>query len=371
MKKSLLAFAALTALTGAASAQSSVTLFGVLDVNARSTHNGSAGTVKQVSSDGLTPSRLGFRGIEDIGDGLKAGFWLEAGLSADNGGLGGANGTTTTPTGVSKTFNRRSTVSLLSEQYGELRVGRDETPMKIIFNNYDPFQEVGLGEFVGNGAYGGTQTVSTLGRTVNTLTRADNLVSYILPSSALYGIVGQLTLAPGEAASGNRYSGGRLGYMNGPISAMAGYSTTQVDASSNDRFRQAVVGASYDFGVVKPMGQFLKGYTKVSTTGEAREQNVYLLGLTAPIGMGQVRFSYVHSNMYKGVTAGYRDSDDSRQLAVGYSYDLSKRTAVYATIAQIKNSGAARQIVASGGAAASMLGGQNSSGYDFGIRHSF
>ena len=92
MKRSLLALAALTAFAGAASAQSSVTLFGIVDVNARNVKNGSNGDIYNLNTDGNASSRLGFRGVEDLGGGLRAGFWLEAALAADNGTIGGGNG---------------------------------------------------------------------------------------------------------------------------------------------------------------------------------------------------------------------------------------------------------------------------------------
>src|SRR5436309_15281019 len=114
MKKSLLALAVLGAFAGAASAQSSVTLFGIVDVNARYGKTGDV-KVKSLGTDGINSSRLGFRGVEDLGGGLKAGFHLEGALSPDDGTAGGFN------------FRRRSTVSLLGN-FGEVRLGRDYTP---------------------------------------------------------------------------------------------------------------------------------------------------------------------------------------------------------------------------------------------------
>src|SRR5690242_9540540 len=123
MKKSLIALAALGAFAGAASAQSSVTLFGIVDVGARAVKNGDGSTVKSLTSNGLATSRLGFRGEEDLGAGLKAGFWLEAEILADVG-QGGSNASSL-PNGAavaSKFFGRRSTVSL-SGPFGEVRAG--------------------------------------------------------------------------------------------------------------------------------------------------------------------------------------------------------------------------------------------------------
>ena len=89
MKKTLLALAALTAFAGAASAQSSVTVFGIVDLSVNQINNSSAGTVSVLSSDGLNSNRLGFRGIEDLGGGLRAGFWIEGGMANDTGTGGG------------------------------------------------------------------------------------------------------------------------------------------------------------------------------------------------------------------------------------------------------------------------------------------
>ena len=101
MKKSLLALAAMTAFTGVAYAQSSVTLFGGIDLNVRSQKNGDAGTRKSLSQDGTYSSRIGFRGVEDLGGGLRAGFWIEGAMNPDTGTPGG------------QTWQRRTTISLL------------------------------------------------------------------------------------------------------------------------------------------------------------------------------------------------------------------------------------------------------------------
>jgi predicted porin len=80
MKKSLLALAALTAFAGVASAQSSVTLFGIVDLSVNSVKNGSL-SQKLLSSNQLNSNRLGFRGVEDLGGGMRAGFWLEGAMN--------------------------------------------------------------------------------------------------------------------------------------------------------------------------------------------------------------------------------------------------------------------------------------------------
>jgi predicted porin len=133
MKKSLLALAALTAFAGAASAQSSVTLFGIVDAGvARLSAGGKTKT--GMTNSGYNSSRLGFRGVEDLGGGLQAGFWLEGQLTNDDGNAAGK-----------LNFQRRSTVSLMGG-FGEIRLGRDYTPTFWNTTVYDPFGTNGVGQ---------------------------------------------------------------------------------------------------------------------------------------------------------------------------------------------------------------------------------
>jgi predicted porin len=135
MKKSLIALAVMAA-AGAASAQSSVTLFGIVDINYNYIKGDGNGHVSRLTDSGYNSSRLGFRGTEDLGGGMSASFWLEAGVNPDNG-----TGDTTEHeqpgcrplrwyrVGARQglVFNRRSTVSLAGN-WGEVRLGRDYGP---------------------------------------------------------------------------------------------------------------------------------------------------------------------------------------------------------------------------------------------------
>src|SRR3954466_1605001 len=145
MKKSLIALAVLAA-AGAASAQSSVTLFGIVDATL-AYGKGHVSNKTQLTNSGYNSSRLGFRGTEDLGGGMSASFWLEAGLNNDNG-SGAATNTNNTSTGSTGggglTFNRRSTVSL-GGNWGELRLGRDYTPAFWNLTVFDPFGTNGVG----------------------------------------------------------------------------------------------------------------------------------------------------------------------------------------------------------------------------------
>src|SRR5947209_7985472 len=145
MKKSLIAIAALAATAaGPVLAQSSVTLFGIVDTNLAH-GSGTASSKTQLTNSGYNSSRLGFRGVEDLGGGMSASFWLEAGLNTDNGTGAGTN-TNNQTTGAAPaaaggqgmTFNRRATVSLTGN-WGELRLGRDYTPQYWTLGLFDPF----------------------------------------------------------------------------------------------------------------------------------------------------------------------------------------------------------------------------------------
>ena len=129
-----LAIAALATAT-AAQAQSSVTVSGIADAAVRVVSNEDRGSVKSLVSGSNSTSRLVFRGTEDLGDGLSAGFHLEHGIRLDSG------------EAVQSTqfWDRRSTVSLASRTLGELRAGRDFVPSYVAWTRHDPFSYVGVG----------------------------------------------------------------------------------------------------------------------------------------------------------------------------------------------------------------------------------
>src|SRR5664279_301590 len=166
MKKSLLALAVLGAFAGAASAQSSVTLYGTVDLSGKYVKNDGSSKRVSLARDGINSSQLGFRGIEDLGGGLKAGFDLLASVGADSGDIGAGQ----SATGSGTFFTRRSVIKLIGN-FGEIRGGRDYTPT--FWNNtiYDAFGTNGLGD---------SSHVQQLG--VGTFVRANNSIGYFLPS---------------------------------------------------------------------------------------------------------------------------------------------------------------------------------------------
>ncbi|MBV8503319.1 MAG: porin [Paucibacter sp.] len=348
MKKNAAVLALLAGVSAMAHAQSEVTLFGVIDVAARHTKNGDESQTSLVSS-GEQKSRIGLRGTEDLGGGLKAGFWLESGLNADTG----------TTADSSRFWGRRSTVSLLGN-FGEIRLGRDNTPTYNGYASYDVFNASGVGD--------ATKFVTRLGTNADTLERADNQVSYFLPGN-LNGVYGQLSAAPGEGTAGKKYYGGRIGYANGPLDVSASYGQTTVSplaGSTTDKYKFGSLGASYDFKLVK-----LSGYVSQAKFADDK-LNIANLGVSVPLGRGSARLSYTYVDASGHTPSGINvDKNDASQVAVGYVYDLSKRTSLYTTASYINNKNEASYVVDSNPALPSPNYGKSSTGYEVGIRHSF
>jgi len=358
MKKSLIALAVFGSFVGAASAQSSITVFGVVDLSANSYKNGST-SIKTMDNNQLNSNRLGFRGVEDLGGGMTASFWLEAGMSNDVGNAGGGNG----QTGVTAFFNRRSTVSL-SGGFGEIRLGRDYVNTFSTIAGADAYGANGFGS--GINLYLGLSGVSPvgLGSGAGTAVRANNMVGYFLPGN-LGGLYGSVQVAAGEgapnaAASGNKYTGGRLGYAAGPLDVSA--SVAQTTVGTSDKYKVANIGGSYDFGLAKAyafVDQRKFGSLKYTT---------YQLSAGVPLGQGEFRASYAKGNAEGGTIA----ANDASLFGVEYIYNLSKRTALYTQYGRLSNKGASA--IALGGSvstADAKTGGFTSTGYGAGIRHAF
>jgi len=419
MKKSLVALAAL-AVAGVASAQSSVTLFGVVDAAVAGYSNKSEdrntatllnpfyvnqGNVKisrtELRNSGYNSSRLGFRGTEDLGGGLAASFWLEGAVNNDDGNGNGAG---------AFDFRRRSTVSL-SGGFGEIRLGRDYVPSFWNHSVFDLFGTNGVGTnlIYQAQAFNTTGAAGGFGGDPNVV-RANNTVGYFLPPN-LGGFYGQVMYAfhennkydpgtatppgvnafgvvnPGAVATSRAggYVGGRFGYANGPLDVAVAYGRSTVADSfyvgTTDYVKTGNVGASYDFGPVKLFGEvsrsrnerdnetFVGARPDIDLTG-------YLVGVTVPVGAGLIRASYGHVkydlNLVPVLFAPAIADPKADKVALGYVHNLSKRTALYATVAHVKNKNGSALTV--GGPAFinnATFTPKTSTGYDFGIRHAF
>jgi predicted porin len=337
MKKTTttLAAAALLAIAAPAMAQSSVTLFGVIDLAARSVDNGAS--QKQLATNGLNSSRLGFRGTEDLGGGLKANFWIEGSIDADTGNATG------------QTWQRRSTIGLQGG-FGEVRFGRQKNPTGLNWEQLDPFGDTGMGS---SSRLQQSTGLIPAGGAYNSFSRSSNSISYDSPAGA--GFFGAVLVAAGEGALGNKYIGGRVGYRAGPLLALVAYGTTEVTNSIDAKMIN--FGATYDFKVVKLFGMY-----STTDVGAADQKNM-LFGISAPVGPVTMRASY--QKMEGGGSIGNRSA---QHATVGGDYALSRRTAVYANYSKISNRGPAAFTVATG---SPLRAGTGSTGYEVGVRHSF
>ena len=349
-------------LAGPAFAQSNVTLFGAMDL-AVAHGSGSISNQTQLASGYLAASRIAFKGFEDLGGGLKAGFWLESGINADTG-TGQNTNTNNQFTGAAGngglTFNRRSHVSLGGD-WGEIRLGRDFVPQYLNMADFDPFDLSGSG----------TSQVLNSAITGPTLVRASNSISYLYghgfnAAAVGYGPRGftgsgfqlHAMYYLGENPSGSATSkdgsgyGVRAIYSTGKLTVSGAVGTTHYAAGD---VRQNNAGASYDFGVVQVMGMY-----EWDRNG-ATSARGWLAGALVPVGVGTVRLAY---SRY-GTDAA--SSPMAKKWAVGYIHPLSKRTALYTAVAYVSNEGAS----ASALNGAVTAPGKSSNGFDFGIRHNF
>ena len=341
MKKSLIALAVLAA-SGAAMAQSSVTLYGVADVAV--THVNGNDNWTGLSSGANKTSRLGFRGVEDLGGGLKANFVLEGGFNLDTG-----DGKSGGATDSGFQFKRQSTVGLAGN-FGEVRLGRELTAAFNATARYDVFGSVGIAhsQLWDDGKSLAFSTApATLGEPVDpyhytTNQRVSNAITYVSPDFSGFKVAANYGF--GEVAGKNsdgRYFGGGLTYDNGPLSLGLGAERLNkgdgaaMQAQASNDITAWSLGGSYDLGVAKLLAAYRQSTAKdvaiLGATSDLKNRG-YMLAVTAPVGPGLVRAAY---NRYEAKFDGEKGVTD--QFGLGYVYNLSKRTSVYGTYAYIKN----------------------------------
>ncbi|EGF33656.1 putative porin [Oxalobacteraceae bacterium IMCC9480] len=330
MKKSLLALAIFGAFTGVASAQSSVTAYGIVDMGITREMGGAAGSVTKLANGVQSGSRLGFKGTEDLGSGLKAMFQLETGIAADTGGFsqGGL------------AFGRQSWVGL-NGGFGTVSMGRQYNPLFTALDEIDPF---------GTGLAGSSTNLFITGAT-----RVNNSIKFVAPEMG--GITAEAIYGLGEVAgntAASRTLGGSVGYANGPILGKLVYERLNNATDTNTtKYTQATF--SYNFNVAT----LAVGYGKIKDDALVNADSA-LVGVTVPFGASAVMASYVRRNDKSSL------NQDAKQYAVGYTYALSKRTNLYSAYARIKNDNGLNYTV--GDATSS---GTGDKAFNVGIRHKF
>ena len=363
MKKSLIALAVLAA-SGAAMAQSSVTLYGVLDTGLTYS-KGEESVYGMTHVGGNVNSRLGFRGVEDLGNGLKATFNLEAGMGVDD----GNNYMDKDSNGMA--FRRTSTVGLAGN-FGEVRLGRMLTSSYLAVSRYDAFGDTGIG----------ASLAWNVGQT-GYAARTENAISYSSPNFSGFKFGAEYGFGEQQKASDSRYVGIGATYDNGPLSLGLGVDRLNGDTQNNTRLDENQttwhLGGSYNFGVAKLLGFYKE--TKFKETGlnagnDSTKFKTFGLGVTAPVGAaGEVRASYNHYRVSEDITGVAAPTLKADQLSLGYVHNLSKRTALYGTYAYLKNKNKDGDNLglelngAMPGAGLSDSGAQH--GLQVGIRHAF
>jgi predicted porin len=391
LKKLLIPLVAIAA-TGAASAQSSVTLFGTVDLAYESVKT-NTGRVSGLAPSANSSSRIGFRAVEDLGGGTSAIVWLEAALNASSGiGSSGTNTRNQAPKDVlagGLTFNRRSTVGLAGS-WGELRLGRDYTPAYWNYAVYDPF---------GNNSVGAVMSAYVGDGSASTFVRASNSVGYFLPGN-LGGFFGQAMYAFGNRSSSEtqnvpaaygpaantekngRHASIRVGYGQGPLNTAISYGRTTYAAGTNPiniggftstsgTISHMNLGGSYQISMVKAMAQYSRQKAAdFGAPGVTRTVTGYALGADVGIGAGDLLASYSTVKI-DGVDAR------GKKFALGYVYNISKRTAAYGIYSHVSNTGGSSfdaGSFSSGGlspATGPLNANGSSTGIDIGLRHSF
>lgn len=356
--KNKLASAALALLAPAAFAQSSVTIYGIVDAGGTvDRHGAGTGTTYSLQNGIMAGSRLGFRGVEDLGSGLKAIFNLEMAFDSSTGQLSSYIGQ---PRGTPGTgFNRRSFVGL-QNQWGTIMLGRDYTPFfwsSFVTDNFN------LGLFGSN-----LNQVALNGSNSETLHRVSNAIFYESPDIGGFIVRGDVS-APENAEGFAKAYGIGGDYRRGGLLLSAAYQRTRVlpaaPAGTKKTRSDFVGGGKYDFGAFS-LGA---GYAATDAPGPSNTISQYWFGGTYRFGVHSIvtQISRMHFDAPLAVNEGRATT-----FGLAYTYAFSRRTVGYLSYGQVTNTGNARLTLY--GAAASVSAaavGADPSGLGIGMRHTF
>lgn len=311
MKKSLIALAVLGAFAGAASAQSTVTLYGLVDVGFSRLDPKAPGvaTTTAMVSGVQSGSRVGLRGSEDLGGGLRAVFNLEHGLSVDDG-----------TQGQGRMWGRWAYAGLAGG-FGEVRLGRQWAAGFELFGAIDPFG-TGFNDAGMQGTFASANAI-----------RPNNLIMYRTPNISGFSAVLGYSLnptaqeVPGGSDANNRTISAGARFGSGPFLGVVTLERVSLVGPDQQHLQ---VGATYDFKVAKlhaawgeEKNQVVLGPRLFGVTGANQKANSWMVGLTVPVGSASVFGSYQNRD-FKLATA-----NDGRVYGLGFSYPLSRRTNFY------------------------------------------
>jgi len=306
-----------------AHAQSAVTMYGVMDLGVSYDQGGINGNALRVTSGMATQSRWGFRGTEDLGNGLSAFFVLEGGIHADTG-SSTQNGTL---------FGRTSVVGL-SNPLGTVSVGLQDTPYFTTLNTIvDPLR---------NGIARSNNVMAATGF------RAGN--SILFRSNKVNGFNADLMYVAGEVTgdiNAGRAIGGSIGYSDGPLNLRVAYHNKNNDTATiqnTSKARNLLFAANYDFGVAvayfgyaidqgfnsASLNNTAASFGGVAPTASTNSRDLQL-GVSVPFGVQTVVATYIRKEDKTTL------AQDAQQYAFAYMYAFSKRTDGYTSYAVIRN----------------------------------
>lgn len=370
MQKKIIALAVASAAAGFMSApvfaQSNVSIYGVVDQALTSQSQSGRSSVTSLLGSGYTTERLGFKGTEDMGNGLKANFVLELGMKGPNGNLDNAQ------VPPSQLFQRLSTLGLSSASWGSVNFGRQYTPLFSVQAANDLFRVAGVGSIY---------SLTNVG-----ITRASNSIRY--DSANMNGFSLAAMYALGDTGTGNvstgtplaaplvgsnpmnlgRQAGFNVMYNNGPLMLAAGYNKLYLTAitaaplNSFDDQKTTNFTGSYDFKVVS----INAGWQENKISSNLQDRTTWNIGGTLPVfGKDSIKLSYAdrHDKLV--------NSADSKLTALGYVHPMSPRTTLYATYAKMKNDNNAAQGLIFGAPGANVIGGYSPDGFQLGLSHNF
>ena len=347
MNKKLLALAIAAALAPAAAMADSgnVAIYGSVHMSVDSLSDGSNREMN-ISSNS---SYIGFKGNEDLGNGLKA-IWQMEGL-VGMGETGASNGSS----GANYLTSRNSYIGL-SGGFGTTLLGKHDTPLKIVGRKADLF-----GDQIGDSR----NLIATGG--IGDL-RPDNVIAYISPTvSGFHGAIAYVTNNDVTATEANSTKAvSALGmYESGPVMVALAYEKHNVNATSADPKEWRLVGG-YNFGDVKLVALYQRSDDLNAVDGADRK--VWGLGAAYKMGATTIKGQY-----YKAGELNGGSTTDANMFALGVDYSLSKRTTAYAAYAKTSNDDTASFSAFGGGHGdqPAVVVGQNPSAISLGLKHSF
>lgn len=360
MKKTLLAAALIVGFAGVAQAETSVTLYGILDtgygyshfkydrddVQLKSTTSGMVGGI-------VNGSRWGMRGSEDLGDGLRAIFTLEAGINLGTG-----------ESSSGRMFHRQAFIGLASDNWGTFTMGRQYSPGVTtnvagvglgLGDMENAFGGIGYGNRMDNSFkyttpnFSGFEAAVSYGSTNSTILRGENDTTSSWgidtdPNSVTYG-QNVLTSSRTDTDRSNWISTG-LKYENGPVAVGLSYDRAS-DGGGDSPVTSWVLSGAYDFEVVKldlAYGQDRNGKLGWGAPGlgvgaedgvdvyaDDFKSHNYYIGLSAPLGGGTAAINYTRSSSNLDDADKWDNEAKTQNIySINYIYPLSKRTSVYA-----------------------------------------